>query len=486
MKIKSMAAAFGLGLAVLTAVLLYRTMTLALPEQQLPQPTKVQPDPARLSANLAKAVQFKTISFDHGVVDRQAFDAFVSWLAGTYPEFHQQASLTRLNDYTLLFHLKGRDRAAKPVLWSAHYDVVPVIPGTEKNWRHPPFAGSIADGYIWGRGTMDDKGSAIAMLEALSWLLQQSLLPEHDLYLALTHDEEVGSTKGSKAVSEWFKQQGIQLGWTLDEGSFVLDGMVPGVSQKVASINIAEKGYLNVELVASAAGGHSSMPPQETAVTILAEALLKLKQHQLPASLDGLPLQFYQRLAPAMGFTQRLFIANAWLFAPLIEAELAKLPAGNAMLRTTYAPTMLSGSVKSNVLPIEAKATVNLRIHPRDKVEAAVAHLNRVIDDPRVRLNAERGMEASTVSETENAAFRLLEQTSRKVHGDVLTLPGLTLGATDSRFYNDIAEANYRYAPMVVTPQDLTGFHGTDERISQDNLVKAVQFYAELLLAPLN
>ncbi|WP_337843190.1 M20 family peptidase [Rheinheimera sp.] len=472
-----------LGLSLLVAVLLYRTLTLTLPDWPVPEASKVQPDPAQLAANLSKAVQFKTISFDHGVVDKAAFDGFVAFLAQTYPELHQQASLTRLNDYTLLFYLKGRDRARPPVLWSAHYDVVPVIPGTEKNWSYAPFAGTLAEGYIWGRGTMDDKGSAIAMLEAVSWLLRQEQQPGHDLYLALTHDEEIGSTKGSQAVANWFKQQGIQLGWTLDEGSFVLDGMVPGISQKVASINIAEKGYMNVELVASAAGGHSSMPPGETAVTILAQALLRLKEHQLPASLDGLPLQFYQRLAPAMGFTQRLLVANSWLFGPLIEAELAKMPAGNAMLRTTYAPTMLSGSVKSNVLPIEARATVNLRIHPRDTVEAVIAHLERVIADPRIRLVAERGMEASPVSAADNKAFRLLEQVSRKVHGDVLTVPGLTLGATDSRFYSDIAQANYRYAPMVVTPQDLTGFHGTDERISQDNLVKAVQFYAELLLA---
>lgn len=473
------------GTALLLAVLGWNTLTLPKLGQTAPvdaaavtaMPQVVAEDLAQL---LGEAIQFKTLSFDDGRRDQAAFAGFRQWLASRFPLVHQSLALQLLNEHTLLFHWRGR-AATAPVLWSAHYDVVPVIPGSEKQWQHPPFAGVVADGYVWGRGALDDKSAVISMLAAVEAQLAAGLVPGQDVWLAFTHDEEIGSKQGAQAVDQYLQQQGVQVSWSLDEGSYVLDGLIPGVSAPVASINVAEKGYLTLELTATALGGHSSMPPADTAVSTLARAITRLQQHQMPGGLDGVSADFYQSLAPVLPFGQKVLLANSWLFGPLLSAEISKSPAGNAMLRTTTAPTMLSGSIKSNVLPMEARAVVNFRIHPRDRIEDVIAHVRAVTGEPVLQIRQLDGNEASRVAATNHPAFALLASTTRAVYGDILVVPGLTLGATDSRFYGGAVQHSYRFNPMVLNNEDLTGFHGSNERISIKNLQQAVQFYQLLL-----
>jgi len=470
----------------LLAILSWNTLTLqsdqtgsgqqaTLSSQHLPAV-----DEAALATLLSEAIRFKTLSFDDGRRDQAAFNGFRQWLASRFPRVHQSLTLQLLNEHTLLFHWRGQ-AATAPVLWSAHYDVVPVIPGTEKQWQHPPFAGAVADGYVWGRGALDDKSAVVTMLSAIETQLAAGLVPGQDVWLALTHDEEVGSLQGAKAVDAYLQQQGVNISWSLDEGSYVLDGLIPGATAPVASINVAEKGYLTLELTAKAAGGHSSMPPTDTAVTILARALTRLQQAPMPGGLDGVSADFYQSLAPVLPLAQRALLANSWLFGPLLSREISKSPAGNAMLRTTTAPTMLSGSIKSNVLPIEARAVVNFRIHPRDSIADVIAHVRNVTGEPALDIQQIDGNEASKVAASDNDAFALLAAATRAVYGEMLVVPGLTLGATDSRFYGGAVQHSYRFNPMVLTNEDLAGFHGTNERISSRNLAQAVRFYQLVL-----
>ena len=441
-----------------------------------------QVDGTALAALVGEAIRFKTLSFDDGRRDEAAFAGFRAMLAVRFPRVHQQLELQLLNEHTLLFHWAGRAKD-QPVLWSAHYDVVPVIPGTEKQWTQPPFAGVVADGFIWGRGALDDKSAVIAMLAAVEAELAANRELAQDLYLAFTHDEEIGSKQGAQAVARYLQQQGVKVNWSLDEGSYVLDGLIPGAKAPVASINVAEKGYLTLELVARAEGGHSSMPPADTAVTMLARAIHHLQQSPMPTTFNGVSADFYRSLLPVLPLAQRVLVANSWLFGPLLVNEISKSPAGNAMLRTTTAPTMLSGSIKSNVLPIEARAVVNFRLHPQDSIADVVAHVRQVIAEPGIEVNQLDGNEASRVASSTNPAFALLKQTTQAVYGDLLVVPGVTLGATDSRFYGEAVQDSYRYNPMVLTSADLAGFHGTNERISVANMVKAVQFYRLLLQA---
>lgn len=472
-------------LVVLVIVIVTRTLAF-IPQDYTPAKniTMVSPDANTIASHLSQAIQIKTISFDNvDARDHAAFQQFIDWLANTYPEVHENLSLTLLNDYTLLFKWQGKNASKPSVLYSAHYDVVPINPGTESQWQHPPFDGVVKNGIIWGRGALDDKSAVIALMESVTLLLEASYRPEQNIYIAFTHDEEIGSQDGAKAVTDYFTNRDINLAWSLDEGSFILDGLVPGSDKRVASINVAEKGFLTLELVAKGEGGHSSMPPQDTAVSILAQAIVNVKNAPVPGGLEGLGETMYSNIAMHMDFSKRMLFANKWLFKPLIEASLSGSPAGNAMLRTTTAPTMLSGSVKANVLPATATAKINFRIHPRDSVESVVEWVNASIDDPRVTIKTAQAFTPSTVADSDNIGFKNIAEVTRDVHGDIIVTPGLTIAATDSQFYSKITNA-YRFNPMNLTPAYLSGFHGTNERIDTQNMVDAVKFYTRLMSKP--
>lgn len=474
----------GLGavVLVLTGVVVYRAAVFLPPEQAKVEPVAHVIDAQAVAVHLSQAVRFATISNQPPApIDPAPFDGFVAWLAATYPEVHQGLSREILGNRTVLYKWAGKDSAAKPAMLAAHYDVVPVIPGTEGAWKHPPFAGDIAEGYVWGRGTLDDKGAVITILEAVTYLLKQGYKPQQTIYLSFDHKEELVDDTGAAAVVAHLKAQNIRLAWSLDEGSFVLDGIVPGLAQPVASINVTEKGYLTLNLTAHAAGGHSSMPPRETAVGILARAIVALEQAPLPGGLDGVSGEMFSGLARHMSFGKRVLFANQWLFGALIERELAKSPASNAMLRTTTAPTMLSGSVKENVLPIEATATVNFRLHPRDTPERVIDYVKNTIADDRVSITMLLGYGASRVAAVDSPAFRAMANAVRQVYGDAVVAPGITIAGTDSRYYETVADNAYRFNPMMISAQDLAGFHGTNERLSLENLVRATRFYIELI-----
>lgn len=257
--------------------------------------------------------------------------------------------------------------------------------------------------------------------------------------------------------------------------------MFPGVTVPVATINTAEKGNVSLKIIASAEGGHSSMPPRQTAVGRLAHALVALERNPMPGGLEGLAAASFDAIGPHMPFVPRMMFANRWLFGPLVERQLAELTFADAMLRTTTAPTMLAASPKVNVLPIEAIATVNFRIHPRDSIADVVDHVTRLVANEHVRVEAGEGNPASRVSDVESEGFRLVEAAVRAEFGPLVVAPGLLVAATDSRHYALIADQAFRFNPMVVTQAEVAGFHGTNERISTAGVVQGVRTYIRLL-----
>lgn len=465
----------------LIAVIVVNTIRYAPEELSAPAADLTAVDAAPVAEKLGEAIRYQTISHsDASLNNLPEFEAFLSWLEQTYPGAHGAMSREMIAGHTPLYLWKGTNADARPILLTAHYDVVPVL--SPEKWSQPAFDGVIAEGYIWGRGALDDKAALIAMMEAVERLDADGFRPAQDVYFSFGHDEEVGGT-GAAAVAAHLKAQGIQLEWTLDEGSMVLDGVVPGLEPMLASINVAEKGYVTLELTARAQGGHSSLPPRQTAVGRLAKAVAKLQDNPVPGGLTGVSADFFDKIGRNFPLVQRAVFANLWLFRPVVEGQLANAPATDAMLRTTQAPTMLVGSPKENVLPQKAVAAINYRLHPRDTTESLIEHVRGVIDDPKIEIAPREGFwrEASAVSSHEAVGYLTLEQTFKEVFGQLIVVPGLTIAGTDTKHYSTVADNSYRINPFIFRSTDIPRLHGVNERISVEAMGKAVQFYIQLL-----
>jgi carboxypeptidase PM20D1 len=439
-----------------------------------------------VARHLAEAVRFATISAqDPAALDAEAFRGFHRYLEVTYPRAHRALARETVSEWSLLYAWRGRDPSLLPVLLAAHTDVVPVDAGSVGDWTHPPFAGVTADGFVWGRGSMDDKASLVCILEAIEGLLAEGFAPERTLYLAFGHDEEVGGERGAAEIARRLGERGIRLAFVLDEGGVVVEtGFVPGFHRRIATIGIAEKGSVSIALDAVAEGGHSSTPPRSTAVGIVAAAVAELERHPLPGRIDGTTALFLEHLGPELSFPLRAVIANRWLFAPLLEVALSSSPATDAMLRTTTAATLVEGGVKENVLPIRARAVMNFRIHPSDSIDAVVEHVRRVVDDERIELTVglrSEPREPSPVSPVDSEAFGEIARTAREIFPDAVAVPYLVLGGTDARHYVELTPRIYRFGPFEYGRDALIRAHGTDERIAVENLVSGVRFYRRLV-----
>src|SRR5881296_695350 len=418
---------------VLAAIVLERTFTFRSRQPQA-APVAVEPlDTAALAQRLAGALRFKTISYqDSTQFDAREFTGFQAYLRATFPRVHAALKLEKVNGYGLLYEWTGSDPGLGPIVLLAHQDVVPVEPGTEGRWTEPPFEGRIAAGYVWGRGALDDKGSLVGILEAVEHLVAGGAKPRRTVYLAFGYDEEVGGRRGAARIAELLASRNVHPEFVLDEGGALTNGLITGVSAPVAVIGIAEKGYVTVGLTAQAEGGHSSMPPDKTAVGLLAAAITRLEHEQMPRAIRGPTAAMFDYLGPEMSFGPRLVMANRWLLGGILARKFGATPQGNAMLRTTTAPTVLQAGVKENVLPSSARALVNFRILPGDSVGSVLEHVRRVVHDARVDVRAleETQSNPSGVTSVEAEPFRLLARTIRQVVPETLVTPWLVVGAT--------------------------------------------------------
>ena len=442
-------------------------------------------DEAGVTQAMAAAVRAKTVS---GLLNPAGtaieFDTLHALLKARYPLAHEKLTREVVGNHSLLFTWKGTDPKAKPVALMAHQDVVPIAPGTEQLWKKPPFAGVVEDGFVWGRGTLDDKSNVITQLEALEMLLKAGVAPRRTIYVVFGHDEEVGGGLGVVPIVALLKARGVQLDWVLDEGLAVTEGVMPGVAQPVALIGLAEKGSVSIKLTATTAPGHSSMPPGPggSAIGMLSQALARLDQAPLPGGIQGAAAELFAAVAPELPFGQRLALSNLWLTRPLVERLLAKGASTNAMMRTTTAMTVFNAGIKENVLPGQAEAVVNFRILPGDSIESVQAYVKQVIADDRIKVEVMApAFNPSRLSSSQTDAFKLVERTVREVFPDSIVAPGLMLAGSDARHFDGISDASFRFMPIRFNSEDLSRPHGTDERIATKQLADMVRFYHRLL-----
>ncbi len=449
-----------------------------------PASVELQAEFGKIADHLSEIVRFPSVSkIDPLPKDFEPFLNIHAWIEKTYPLLSERLEKKVVNHYSLLYKWSGSESKLAPILFNAHMDVVPADADTIDQWSVDPFSGKVMDGAVWGRGTLDMKNQLVALLDTVEGLIAEGYAPRRTLYLAFGHDEEIMGFQGSKNIAAYLKSQGEKLAAVLDEGGMITEKMLEGVEEPVGLVGITEKGYLTLSLSADGKPGHSSMPPRQTAIGIISRAIALMDDHPMPARLDHI-LPTLLHIGHLLPFGLQFVIANAWLFKPILLKQLSKSNQMNALIRTTHAATIINGGIKDNVLPSTVKVAVNCRLLPGDSIEDVISYFEKVINDPRVRIQIDEdygGWEASSVSETATPAYRSLDLVIRQVFDNVTVAPFVFLAATDSRHYQAICRHIYKFSPLQTSPEGREGVHGINEKVRIDGLEKMAVFFNRLI-----
>ena len=430
-----------------------------------------------LAQKLSKMIQYDTTSHAN-VHEEEKVLGFHKVLEELFPLVHEKLERTVI-DGNLLYYWKGKS-SEKPILLMSHQDVVPA----EGEWLHEPFSGDIADGKVWGRGASDTKCSVMAFFEAVEELLREGYTPECDVYLASSCTEEWAGDGAPKIVEE-LKRRGVELFIVCDEGGGIISEPIGGIKGNFAMVGVFEKGKADVKFTARSTGGHASAPAKNTPIARLAAFVNEVETHT-PFKRKFLPevSAMFARLAPYAPFGLKLVMGNLWLFAPIMKPVLGRISAqAGAMLQTTIAFTMQSGSDAYNVLPQEATLGANMRFIPHQGEKESLEIIKA--------LAAKHGLETEIVHSNDytepvdinGEAFKLVEKVIGETFPGLPVSPYVMTGATDAQFYQPICPSCIRFAPVIYGPEQMKGMHGLNENIEYNCLPGAVSFYQNLIKA---
>ena len=460
------------------AVIAIRTAAFKPKAQPQAEETPVSFDREAAVDALGQLIRCKTISYsDHSLEDDAEFEKFIGLLPKLYPNVFKTCSFDQLPDRALLFKWPGKS-SGDPAVMMAHYDVVPV---NEENWDKPPFDAIIEDGKMWGRGTLDTKGTFNGVLFAADTLIAQGFRPEHDMYFAFSGGEEV-SGNGAPNIVDWFEKNGITPAIVVDEGGAVVENVFPGVKQPCAVIGIAEKGFMNVQFTNRSSGGHASSPKPHTPVGILSQACCDVESNPFDAHIEGPAAQMFDTLGRHSTLLYRMIFANMWCFGWVIDL-LGRKSGGemNALVRTTVAFTQMQGSSARNVIPPEATMVANMRLNPADTVTSAVETLKKIISNDTVEITVLEGTNPSRVSVTEGPAWEKISAAVLETWPGCIVSPYLMVACSDSRHWGRISDKVYRFSAMDLTSEERATIHGNNERVRLEGICKAVEFYIRLM-----
>ena len=428
---------------------------------------------------LRALIRIPTVSaWNRDEEDRAAFESLLTELRERFPRLHAECEVERISGDALLVRAPGPPHEA-PVVLMAHLDVVPVDDSSV--WTHPPFAAELVDGFVWGRGALDCKGSLVATCAAVEALLAEGVVPGRDVWLSFGCNEEVSGRAAKDAVA-LLRERGVEPWFVVDEGGAIVQGALPGVDAPMAVIGVSEKGTVDVDLVARGDGGHASAPRRMGATARLARAILRLERRPFPSHLPDATVDMLERAGAHARMPYAAVFGNARRLRPLLSRVLPRLGHETAALtRTTVAVTQLSGSPGANVIAATARAHVNMRVMVGETVDGAVERIRRTVGDDHVEVSLVSGDEPSPVSPTDDAAYVLLESTVADVFPGTVAVPYVMLAATDSRHFHRVWPRVYRFTPFRMSDAQRASIHGVDERIGVRDLLDGVAWYRRLI-----
>lgn len=432
--------------------------------------------------NLRTLVGIPTISrLEPADTEWKYFDEFIAALESTYPLVHEHLEREIVGGHSILLRWRG-ESSESPTVLMAHYDVVAA---TDEGWEHPPFAAEITgtgdERIMWGRGTIDDKGSLVAIVEAVDASLRAGIVPRRDIYLSFGHDEETAGT-GAAAIADLLASRSVSPGLVLDEGGAIVEKVFPGLSEPTAVIGVSEKGATLLKLVVEQQGGHASTPPPLTATARLARAILRINDKPFPASFNAPALDLFATIARSATGIYRFLFGTLWLTKPiLLRFFTTSGPETNAMTRTTQAVTMLEAGHAANALAERASAMVNVRVAVGSSVDESIEHLRRAVRDDAVRIELVQRGEPSPVSPTSGEGWERLLAAVDTTHPGVLCLPYVQNGATDSRHFTALTSHVYRFTPFELSREERDALHAVNERIHVATWLRGIDFYRELI-----
>ena len=427
---------------------------------------------------LSRMIKCKTIShIDPSLDDQSEFERFEKLLPELFPLVFEKCSYEKVGDRGILIRWRGRS-AESPSVFMSHYDVVSV---EQDDWSRPAFDGIVENGILWGRGTLDTKGTLNGILQAAESLIREGFVPKNDIYFAFGGNEEVAGD-GSRGIVQHFKSLGITPGMVLDEGGAVCTGVFPGVKDPIALIGIAEKGQLNIKYSVKGGGGHSSSPTSGGPISRLSAACLRVEKSTFKFRLTDPALALFDNAGRHSTFLYRLIFGNLWCFGPVLSLY-AKMCGGemNAIVRTTTAFTQMSGSKGANVIPADAYMVSNHRIIPGETVESVVEHVKKAVNDDKIEVSVISGNNPSVISRTDCEAYERVRSSISEMWGDAIITPYLMVAASDSRHWGEISDKVYRFSPMSLSKEERASIHGNDEKIPVKTISKTVEFFIRVM-----